>query len=864
MSAGNARTLRRAGTLWQRARVAVYAYEFARARSLSEQALDALDNAPEPTDQDLIPMRVRVLVTAAYADTEVGEVERGLGRLDTAGGLVAAIADPASRSELELLSREQRGFRLIRVGRTEEGLRTLDEIAHKLEQELATGVGEPSVLAILHLNRSLAYIGQAHTAAAVAEVNRCIELTEQYEMDPTIAIKARHNLGYVAYMSGDMPTALRLFEESARTCTEQAPTLLPIVRLDQARALLAAGLAEEAARSLDEALPVLRKQRGGQDAAEAEVARAAAALLDGDPAFAHRRATSAHTSFTKRGNRRWAAIARLAAVRAQAQSALDDRGRTVRRTLVDTAVRLADDLRELMLEDERALALLLAARLQIRRGELDSARELLDAVPPPRSTTPIDHRMLLRLCRAELAIAAGSPRRAFAQARSGLTELGRVRDKMGGMELVCGTAVHGQELGELAVRQVLRRPRPDARGLFGWLERTRAQVYRYEPLPVSLPREVAAKAAELRNVRRAVQSARVAGQPVAQLEKQTAALEREVSRQGWSAGALGSPRPVAALGEVAAALGDRALVSFAKPDGAVVAVVVTANRTRMVRLGDSATAAEWAARLHADLDALAPDTLPPPVVEVVKASAARSAGALDAQLIRPLLDAVGDRDLVVVPTGPLYAVPWGSLPSLRGRSVVVAPSATAWLSAERADPPGGSTLLARGPGLTGLVAEEEHLLAVYPDAVTLDGGRATVAGVLAALDGADLAHLAAHGEHEPTNALFSRLELADGPLFAYEVARLPQPPRQVVLAACELALNYVRPGDEALGYAGALLAGGVRTVVAATSRVGDEAAATAMADYHRGLAEGITPARALAASVARDPYRRPFICLGAG
>ncbi|WP_344801370.1 CHAT domain-containing protein, partial [Actinokineospora diospyrosa] len=112
--------------------------------------------------------------------------------------------------------------------------------------------------------------------------------------------------------------------------------------------------------------------------------------------------------------------------------------------------------------------------------------------------------------------------------------------------------------------------------------------------------------------------------------------------------------------------------------------------------------------------------------------------------------------------------------------------------------------------------------------------------------------------------LFSRLELADGPLFAYEVARLRQPPRQVVLAACELALNYVRPGDEALGYAGALLASGVRTVVAATSRVGDEAAATAMVTYHQRLTAGLTPARALAESIAEDPFRRPFICLGAG
>jgi len=102
------------------------------------------------------------------------------------------------------------------------------------------------------------------------------------------------------------------------------------------------------------------------------------------------------------------------------------------------------------------------------------------------------------------------------------------------------------------------------------------------------------------------------------------------------------------------------------------------------------------------------------------------------------------------------------------------------------------------------------------------------------------------------------------PLVAHELSRLAQPPRQVVLAACELAMNHIRAGDEALGFAGALLAGGVRTVVAAISRVGDIAAATAMIDYHTRLAAGVRPAVALAEAIAPDPLRRPFICLGAG
>jgi CHAT domain-containing protein len=249
----------------------------------------------------------------------------------------------------------------------------------------------------------------------------------------------------------------------------------------------------------------------------------------------------------------------------------------------------------------------------------------------------------------------------------------------------------------------------------------------------------------------------------------------------------------------------------------------------------------------------------------VSNSARIRAARLDEQLLRPMAGIIGDRELVVVPTGDLYAVAWGTLPSLRGRPVSVAPSATAWLTAMRAQPPAppGRTLLAAGPDLQAAVGEISRLGDYYPDATLLDGPRAGVREVLAALDGARLAHLAAHGTHEPENALFSRLELADGALYAHEMSRLRRPPEHVVLAACELGVSRIRPGDEALGFAGALLAIGCRAVTAPVTRVGDLAAAAAMADYHRRLAAGAQPAVALAETTAIDPLRRPFISLGA-
>ncbi len=849
----------RAARTHRRAREAVWAFRFDRGIALLRTALRELDGADAPAERTA-GLRVQVLVTMSYAEAETTSLDAGLSRLDSAKEHVAMLPDGPERDGLDGLVHAHRALFLYRAGRVLEGLELFDEAIPRLQAGLGGGVGDPVTLAHAYLNRGVAHIDLVRVGAAARDFRRCIEVCERHGLEQ-IAAKAQHNLGYVAYMAGNMPAALEQYEAAATRLRAIAGSLLPIGQVDHARAMLAAGLPERAAVLLDDAIPPLRRQRAGQDLAEAEVVRAGAALLEGQTGEARRWARSAQRRFAKRGNDRWASVAALAALRAETGAALAS-GRIPARLPV-RAVKLAETLRGLLLEDETGLALMLAVRLEVRRGEPASAEVLLDQLPPQRATTPLDHVMLLRLCRAELAVARGDRRRALAEARRGLVELGRARDRMGGLELVCGTAIHGRRLGELAVRLVLGGPRRSARQLFGWLERTRAQVYRYEPMPVIDDPELAEKVGVLRSLRRTVQLERVAGRPARRQERQAAALEREVLRQGWYSTPWGRPRPVASLAEVSAALGDRALVTFAVSGDELVAVVVAGGRTRLARLGSVAETAEWIHRLHADLDALAPDGLPPALAAVVAESARRSADILDTRLVTPLRRFAGERELVIVPTGDLYAVPWGSLPSLRGRPVVVAPSATAWLTAERSTTAGGRPLLARGPRLAEAVAEEAALRATYPEAIYLTNPGSTVAAVLSALDGASIAHLAAHGEHEPTNAMFSRLELADGPMFAHELSRLLRPPRHVVLAACELAMNHIRPGDEALGFAGGLLAGGVRTVVAATCRVGDAAAAAAMVDYHHRVRAGDRPAVALAAAVAADPFRRPFLCLGA-
>ena len=133
-----------------------------------------------------------------------------------------------------------------------------------------------------------------------------------------------------------------------------------------------------------------------------------------------------------------------------------------------------------------------------------------------------------------------------------------------------------------------------------------------------------------------------------------------------------------------------------------------------------------------------------------------------------------------------------------------------------------------------------------------------------------MAHVAAHGRLRADNPLFSSLLLADGPLWVYDVQRLPRVPPLVVLASCDSARSKVSSGDELLGLAACFLALGTGTLIAPVVPLADDDAAPLMIALHEQLRAGTTPAQALARlqQDVDDPCRRAaaasLVCLGGG
>jgi tetratricopeptide (TPR) repeat protein len=723
------------------------------------------------------------------------------------------------------------------------------------------------------LNRGVIYLNTGDVRLAGRDLRRAGDIAVAAGIE-VIAAKATNNLGYCDLLNGDIPSALHLFDMAAAMYQRSAPGMRPVLETDRARALLAAGLAADAAVELESAITAFRRQRLDQYCAEAELSRAQAALAVGDLSAARRWSTAAIRRFHARGNDAWAALAELTRLRAGSGVALGAwNAPTSRRyrpaQVANDACQLAERLRTHGLHSDAAVAELIAARAYIAAGRRDDAASRLAATSSGRAF-PLDVLLLRQLARAELAVLDAQSGKALAELRTGLALLHTRRGQLGSLDLQTGAAALGAELAGKGLRLIL--DRGNARQVFSWLERSRAQAFRVRPVRPPDDPEEAAVLAELRQLTSLIRTAELNGTPDPKSVARRAELQRLVRQRSWQVGGLGETIAEARPGEVAEALESSGQVyaGILVHDGRMLAVTIRNGRVRLTGLGDFTTATEAARRLTADLDALAGRRLPPRLEVVITESVRRQTEVLRGEVVAPLLPEMGDAGAVIVPTGPLAGVPWSMIPGLRGRPVTVAPSASSWLAAWRSAKPGTAKpgtaarpLLIAGPDLNHAIPEVTELAGIYPGSKPLTGRDATVGKTLQALDGVDLAHLAAHGHHDRDNVLFSRLDLADGPLMAYDIQRLTTAPKHVVLSACDVGRTVVRPGDEILGFTAALLHTGTPTVISSVTRVADEAAVGVMTAYHRALAAGIRPAEALAVASETVAFS-PFVCFGTG
>ena len=662
---------------------------------------------------------------------------------------------------------------------------------------------------------------------------------------------ARQERGVAAHARGDLPAALAHLDH-AQSQFDELGIFVADLFVYKCTVLLAAGLARDALGEVNGAVARIELEHGSATRrADLLYSSALAAVATTDWGQAQDRSAEALRLFRRQQRPWWAARAELTLLLCRFGE-----NSAPATTLLPAARRVTARLDTI--DYARAIdAHLLTGRIALAAGRRDEAARHLRTAANGRHRGQLRTRGVGWLAQATWAEAEQRWRGMLGACDRGLALLDLHLQTLGATELRTLATVNGAELADMALRHAVRRA--DPRLFLEWSERWRGTVLRVTPVRPSADSELVADLAALRNVAARVDSSRDSRAAAPALERERRRLETVVRQRVLRTPATGAARAESfRTADLLGELGDSDLIELTDVDGQLHAVVVSGGRLYLVHVGPTQAAVHALAHT---LFALRREGTGRGTHRLDLAEIGRR---LEVNLLGESVRLLRGGPLVVVPTGKLHAVPWGLLPSLRERATAVTPSASAWLRARRAPrPEDDQVVLVGGPRLVTGDAEVRHLVTRYPDAVVLADGDATADRVMAAMDGAWLVHMAAHGTFRGDSPLFSAIELADGPLTVYDLERLKRAPYRVVLSSCSSAVSVAVGADELLGLVSALISLGSAGVVASVVPVNDPATVPLMTALHDHLRAGSDLASALTLArhaVSDDPVAQATAC----
>lgn len=762
----------------------------------------------------------------AYALNVRGHAKRALHEVEAA----LAVLTGAARAR----ARAQRGAILSQLGRLDEALPDYQAALPGLRR----AQDHVWVQRALY-NRAVLYGYRQEFTAAENDLHEAEELCRRHHLDLSLGF-VHQNRGWISGLRGDVPAALDQLDQAEQRLREHRAPVGELLA-DRAELLLSVRLLTEAMQAAATAVREFSQQRRQLALPEARLLLAQAAILDGQSGLGLEQARAAMREFSQQGRARWAALARYTVLRAQVPS-------------VRSVERAADELTAAGWAGSALQARLLAGQLAVDRGWASRASAQFAQAARLRHRGPALQRAQAWYAEAQQRWAAGDRRGATSAARTAL----RVHDEhwtgLGATDLRAHASGHRGDVTAFGLRMALASDRPPA--VLEWAEQGRASHLMLRPVRPPADPALAAALSELRATVSEIFRARGAGGSTGALARRQLVLERRIRdyHRRLPAGSSTGPGPARSLARtlsqaLPAALGDAALLEFFQLDGVLYVVTVADGRIRQHTLGPAEQVAALISWARFALHRLARHQATAASMDAARMLLADAAAQLDGQLLGPVIAETKDRPLVVVPAGALQSLPWPILPSCAGRPVTVTPSAALWLGDRPGDGRDGPVVVAAGPGLPGAEREAAAVAALHRVTPLLSGA-AAVESVAAGLDGARVAHLAAHGRIHPTNPLFTSLTFADGPLTVYDVERLRRPPEVVVLAACDVGRSAAHAGGELMSLSAAFLALGTRQVVASVVPVPDAETVPLMVAFHRRLAAGIPTAPALAAAQA--------------
>ena len=236
---------------------------------------------------------------------------------------------------------------------------------------------------------------------------------------------------------------------------------------------------------------------------------------------------------------------------------------------------------------------------------------------------------------------------------------------------------------------------------------------------------------------------------------------------------------------------------------------------------------------------------------------------LHQHLIAPIKPHLKTSNLIIVPHGFLHYLPFAALSNGQryladDYTISYLPSASVLRFLNKNKPTNNNVLALGNPRISAPLGFLEHAddeaeaVANIFNSKAFNGKDAQESLVYSQGKSAAMIHLAAHGQYNNRNPLYSTIHLAptpeeDGRLEVHEIfgLDLTTVTNLVVLSACQTNLAEVNPGEDVVAMNRAFLYAGTPAVVASLWNVDDEATGILMKSFYSHLKAGMNKAEAL-------------------